>query len=239
MSFEEAMAQALENRPDLMSARFNQSNRTLELGYARNQLLPALNLNASVWSPGISGTRILFLNDNPLSGIIVGKVPGDASQAFRDARNLKYKNWSVYLTLDIPFNTVFSRAAEAQAKLALEQSIRRERHLEQQAELEVEMALRAIRSDYEQVEAYGAARDLAEQKLRAEEAKFKAGLSNNYFVLQYQRDLAQARSFELRAIIDYNLSNSLLDRVLGISFKTRNINLADLPFGSSLKEKAE
>lgn len=91
------------------------------------------------------------------------------------------------------------------------------------------MALRAIRTNYEEVEAYGAARDLAEQKLRAEEAKFKAGLSSNYFVLQYQRDLAQARSLELRAIIDYNLANSLLDRILGISLQTRNINLADLP----------
>jgi outer membrane protein TolC len=239
MNFEDALGQALENRPDLMSARLAQKNKDLELGYARNQLLPALNLNASFWSPGISGTQILFLDNNPLSGIIVGKLPGGPSQAFRDAREFKYKNWSVYLTLDIPFATIFSRAAAAQAKLALEQSVRRQRQLEQQAELEIETALRAIRSDYEQVEAYGAARDLAEQKLQAEEAKFKAGLSNNYFVLQYQRDLAQARSLELRAIIDYNLSNSLLDRVLGISLKTRNINLADLPFGAALKEKAE
>ncbi len=229
MGFEEALGQALENRPDLISASFDQKNKDLQLGYARNQLLPALNLNLSFWSPGISGTQILYLDNNPLSGIIVGKVPGGAARAFRDAGSLNYKNWSVYLTLDIPFNTIFSRAAAAQAKLALEQSVRRQRQLEQQAELEIEMALRAIQSNYEQVEAYGAARDLAAQKLRAEEEKFKAGLSSNYFVLQYQRDLAQARSLELRAIIDYNLSNSLLDRILGISLKTRNINLADLP----------
>lgn len=233
MSFEEALGQALQNRPDLRSAGLDLKNKDLELGYARNQLLPALNLNASFWSPGISGTRILFLDDNPLSGIIVGKVPGGASRAFQDARNLKYKNWSVYLTLDIPFNTFLSRAAASRAKAALEQSVRRQRQLEQQAELEIETALRAIRSNYEQVEAYGAARGLAEQKLQAEEAKFKAGLSNNYFVLQYQRDLAQARSLELRAIIEYNLANSLLDRVLGISLKTRNINLGDLPAASA------
>jgi outer membrane protein TolC len=239
MSFEEALGQALENRPDLISSRFDQENKDIELGYARNQLLPTLNLNASFWSPGISGTQVLFLDNNPLSGIIAGKIPGDASQAFRDALDLKHQNWSVYLTLDIPFNTIFSRAAAAQAKLTLDQSIRRQRHLEQQAELEIETALRAIRSNYDQVEAYGAARDLARQKLRAEEEKFKAGLSSNYFVLQYQRDLAQARSLELRAIIDYNLSNSLLDKVLGISLKTRNINLADLPFGPVPKEKPE
>ncbi len=239
MSFEEALGQALGNRPDLMSAGFDQKNKGLELSYARNQLLPALNLNASLWSPGISGTQILFLDNNPLSGVVVGKIPGGASQAFRDASAFSYKNWSLYLTLDIPFNTIFSRAAAARAELALEQSVRRQQHLIQQAELEIETALRAIRSDYELVEAYRSARDLAAQKLRAEEEKFKAGLSSNYFVLQYQRDLAQARSLELRAIINYNLSNSLLDRVLGISLKTRHINLADLPFGSALKEKAE
>jgi len=229
MSFEEAMGLALESRPDLVSARFDQKNRALDLSYSKNQLLPALNLNASYWSPGISGTRILFQDDNPLSGIVVGRIPGGASDALQDAWGQKYKNWSLYLSLDIPLNTVVSRAAAAQAQLALEQSARRQRQLEHQAELEVEMALRAIRSNFEEVEAYGAARDLAEQKLRAEEAKFKAGLSSNYFVLQYQRDLAQARSLELRAIIDYNLANSLLDRILGISLQTRNINLADLP----------
>jgi outer membrane protein TolC len=229
MSYEEALSQALANRPDLMSADFDQKNKDLELGYARNQLLPALNLNLSFWSPGISGTQVLYLDNNPLSGIVVGKIPGGPGRAFQDARDFKYQNWSVYLTLDIPFNTIFSRAAAAQAKLALEQSVRRQRQLEQQAELEIETTLRAIRSDYEQVEAYGAARDLAAQKLQAEEEKFKAGLSSNYFVLQYQRDLAQARSLELRAIVNYKLSNSLLDKVLGISLKTRNINLADLP----------
>jgi outer membrane protein TolC len=229
ITFDEAMALARENRPDLLSSVYDLKNRGLDLFYARNQLLPSLNLNASYWSPGISGTQILFLDNNPLSGIIIGKIPGGASKAFRDALDFKYRNWSIYLTLDIPLNTVFSRAAAAQAKLSLEQSARQSRRLEQQAEFEIESALRALQSDFEQVQAYRVARELAEQTLQAEEAKFKAGMSNNYFVLQYQRDLAQARSLELRAVIDYNLSCSLLDRVMGVSLKTRNIKLTDVP----------
>jgi outer membrane protein TolC len=232
MSFEEAMRLARENRPDLVSSQYDIKNKDVELFYARNQLLPALNLNASYWSPGISGTQLLYLDNNPLSGIIIGKIPGGASRALKDAWNFKYKNWSVYLTLDIPLNAVISRAAAAQAELSLAQSSRKLKYLEQQAELEAEMALRAIQTNYEQVEAYRAARDLAEQKLQAEEAKFKAGMSNNYFVLQYQRDLAEARSAELRAIIDYSLSLSRLDRVLGVSLKTKNIKLTDVPPGT-------
>jgi outer membrane protein TolC len=229
ITFDEAMALARENRPDLLSSEYEFKNKSLDLFYARNQLLPSLNLNASYWSPGISGTQILFLDNNPLSGIVIGKIPGGASKAFRDALDFKYRNWSVYLTLDVPLNTVFSRAAAAQAKLGVEQTVRQQKRLEQQAEFEVESALRSLRSDYDQVQAYRVARELAEQTLEAEEAKFKAGMSNNYFVLQYQRDLAQARSLELRAIIDYNLSSSLLDRVTGVGLKTRNIKLTDVP----------
>jgi outer membrane protein TolC len=231
LTFEEALGLARQNRPDLLSSKIEVENKNLELFYARNQLLPALNLNASYWSPGLSGTQILYLDNNPFSGIVVGKIPGGSSNAFKDAANFKYKNWSVYLTLDIPLNTVLSRAAAAQAKLSQGQAAKKFTYLEQQAELEIETALRAIQTDYERVEAYRVASDLAQQKLQAEEAKFKAGLSSNYFVLQYQRDLAQARSAELRAIIDYNLSRSRLDRAMGVSLSKRNIKLTDVPSG--------
>jgi outer membrane protein TolC len=227
LSLDEAIRLARANRPDLQSSQIELENKDLELFYARNQLLPALNLNASYWSPGISGTQILYWNNDPLSGIVIGKIPGGASNALKDALNFKYKNWSIYLSLDIPMNSILSRAAAAQAKLNQEQSVKKLKYVEQQAALEIKMALRAIQTDYERVEAYKVASDLSEKKLQAEEAKLKTGLSTNYFVLQYQRDLADARSAELRAIIDYNLSRSRLDRALGVSLKNWNIKLTD------------
>ena len=47
---------------------------------------------------------------------------------------------------------------------------------------------------------------LAERRLEAEEKKFAAGMSTSFEVFQAQRDLAQARSNELRAVLDYNKS---------------------------------
>ena len=59
--------------------------------------------------------------------------------------------------------------------------------------------------DAEQLTLYSrAARDLAEQKLAAEEKKFAAGIQTTFFVFQAQRDLAQARTNEIKAIADYN-----------------------------------
>ena len=51
-----------------------------------------------------------------------------------------------------------------------------------------------------------AARALAQRRLEAEQKKFTAGTSTSFFVFQAQRDLSEAQSNELRAVLDYNKS---------------------------------
>ncbi len=227
LDVEDAFATALRNRPDLEAAALLLKSRELDLTYARNQSLPALNLNANYWSPGVSGDRILYLDDNPLTGVVLGKIPGGASLAMKDALGFRYRNWSVSVSLDIPLSTVLTRAAAAQAKTALSQQSVQVKSAERQARLEVKTAVRAVATNAERVGAYRAARELAEEKLAAEEAKLKAGLSTNFMVLQYQRDLAQTRMLEVRALIDYTLSLGRLDRATGTSLDRRKIKLTD------------
>jgi outer membrane protein TolC len=69
------------------------------------------------------------------------------------------------------------------------------------------------------------ARELAQKKLEAEEEKFKVGLSTNYFILQYQRDLANAQIMELRAVVDYNISLANLSRVQGTGLEGQNAGI--------------
>ena len=56
------------------------------------------------------------------------------------------------------------------------------------------------------VETVRAATALAEQRLDAEQKRFEVGMSTAALVIQAQRDLAQARTNELAAILAYNLS---------------------------------
>jgi len=228
VNLDEALFNAMENRPDLNATRIDLKNKEINLTYSRNQLLPDLSLQASYWSPGITGDQILYLNDNAFSGIIVGTIPGSASDAIKDAFNFKYKNWSVGLTLSIPLNSILSRAAYAQARVNLEQSMLRLKNQEQQIFLEIKNTVRAVQTNYKRVQSYKVARELAEKKLEAEEEKLRVGLSTNYFVLQYQRDLANAQTTELKAIIDYNLSLALLNRALGITLKEKNISITKI-----------
>ena len=56
-----------------------------------------------------------------------------------------------------------------------------------------------VESSLKRYEAAPSARELAEQRLDAEQSRFDVGLSTNYFVVQAQRDLATAQNTELRA----------------------------------------
>lgn len=232
ISLDKALLIAMENRPDLQATKIDLKNRELNLNYARNQLFPDLRLQGSYWSPGISGDQILYEGGNALTGKIIGKIPGGSSDALKDTFNFKYKNWSLGLTLSYPLNNLLSRAYYAQAKLSLDQARLEIENQEQQIFLEIKTAVRAVQTNYQRVEAYRIARELAQKKLEAEEEKFKVGLSTNYFILQYQRDLASAQIMELKATVDYNISLAHLRRVQGIGHKNQNIS-------SYFKEKRE
>lgn len=227
VSFDEALAQALASRPDLAANRTTILNSRIDFGVARNQLLPKLDLQLSYWSPGISGDRILYLNDDPFLGVVIGKVSGSGSNAFRDATKFRYRNWTVGLTLSVPVGDVVGRANLALARLALDQNTARVKNQEQQISLEVGDAVRSVETDAKRVDAYRIARELAAKRLEAETKKLGVGLTTNYFVLQYQEELANAKSMEIKALVDYNLSLARLERSVGSSLRTRNITVAD------------
>lgn len=228
VKLDEILLLAMENRPDLNATRIDLKNKETNLSYSKNQLLPDLSLQASYWSPGITGDQILYEDNDALQGKVIGTAPGSPTDALKDAINFRYKNWSIGLTLSIPLNSVFSRAAYAQARVNMEQSMLRLKNQEQQLFLEIKNAVRAVQTNYKRVQSYKVARELAEKKLEAEEEKLRVGLSTNYFVLQYQRDLANAQTQELKAIIDYNLSLARLDRAAGVSLKNKNIKISEI-----------
>ncbi|MGB2906838.1 MAG: TolC family protein [Candidatus Aminicenantaceae bacterium] len=223
---DEALKVALLNRPDLQALRYDLENRDLDLSFARNQLLPDLSLAFNYWSPGISGTQLIYQDNDPYTGIVVGQVPGTGVDSLRDAFNFEYRNWAIGLTLTIPTQTFLTRAAESRARLALDQSLTQIKSQEKQIFLEVRNAVRLVNTNYKRVQAYQVARDLAERKLEVEEKKLRVGMTTNYIVLQHQRDLANARSTLLRAALDYVLTQAQLDLALGITLNKKNIKMA-------------
>jgi outer membrane protein TolC len=228
ISLDQALTIAMTSRPDLKISKIGLETQNINFSYAKNQLLPDLSVSASISSPGISGTQLIYDSAGALYGNVIGTVPGYPSQAWKDAFNFKYQNWSVGVTLRINLSDYLTRAAYAQAKLSMDQALVSLKQEEQSVVLEIRNAVRTLETSYLQVQAFKKARELAEQKYQNEQEKLRVGQSTDYFVLQYLRDMQTARVSELNSIISYNVAIAGLDRSMGTLLEKRNIKIADI-----------
>jgi outer membrane protein TolC len=226
ISLDEALAVALQHRPDLQALRIGVRAGEFDVSLARNQTLPGLNLSASLWSPGVSGTRLIYPDSDPF-GDPIERIPGGRSDSLRDVFGFKFVNVSVGLSLDVPVGNLLSRAATARARVGLEQKTLEVKKLEQEILTRVKIAVRDVGMNFERIQTLKRASELARKQLEAEEEKLKAGYSTSYFVLQYQSELSLQRSQELAAMIEYRLALAGLSRELGTSLAERNIRVGD------------
>jgi outer membrane protein TolC len=215
-----AVRNALENRTDLFAARKNVENADSAVALANNQELPQIDLVASYGTTGIGGTQIE--REDGFGGAIIRTVPGGYGDALGNVFGRDFPTWTFGFNISYPIFNRSADAAEARAALSREQSRATLRRLEMLVTAEVRSAARAVETNLKRVESTRAARVLQERRLDAEEKRFAAGMSTNFFVTQAQRDLSLAQVAELRAIADYRNSLVNFERVQeaggGVSF---------------------
>ncbi len=222
ISLEEALAIAYRQSPDLKTQRKTIETNELNMKVAKNQMLPSLDLSFSYWSPGLSGTEIVFDPVNPFAPPI-GEIVHPPSEAMEEAFSFEYDNWNVGLTLSIPLSSLTTKADYVRARMETEKSQLELKNVERQIFLEVRDAVREMDTNYKRVQAYRVSRELAQKRLEAEVKKLDVGLTTNYFVLQYQEELAREESLLLNAMVDYLIAVARLERSLGTSLEKRNI----------------
>jgi outer membrane protein TolC len=222
-----AITTALEKRTDLQAARKSVENAENARQFARNQVLPALDVTGAYGSQGRGGTQVRDEQNQPL----VPPIGGGYGDALSDAVGLDFPTWSLALNLSYPIRNRTAKASEARAQVALDQARASLRRLELQVTSEVRTAARAVDTNFKRVESTRAARVLQERRLDAEEKRFAAGMSTNFLVTQAQRDLALAEVAELRAVADYRKSLVAFERVQeaggGVSFATSSTTTAN------------
>jgi len=205
-----AVENALQNRTDVVAARKSLERSDVSLQFRRNQLLPSVNLVADYGASGAGGTE--FVRDDPF-GPVVETIPGGYGDALSEVIGRDFPTWTIGVNFSYAVPNRSAKAAAAQAQLGKEQALASLRRLELQVAAEVRTAGRAVESGAKRVASTKAARELAAERLDAEEKKFAAGMSTNFLVTQAQRDLAVAEVNELRAIADYAQSVVNFQRV--------------------------
>ena len=118
----------------------------------------------------------------------------------------EFPSWTASLNMSYPIGANPQGVALARTQLQYSQQQTQLRNAELQVATQVREAGRQALTNQRRVETTTISRQLSERRLEAEERKLAAGTSTSFFVFQAQRDLAQARNNELRAIIDYQRS---------------------------------
>lgn len=197
------IAQALEQRTDLIQAKLDLANRNIELVFNKNQVLPTLDIAASLRFNGISDSV------------------GNSIDEF----DTKRREWELGLVFRYPLANRQAKSRVRQTRLAMRQQLLRIKELEERIMEEVRRAARGVLASSKLVQASKAASRLAQKQLEAEEKKLKVGLATVFTVLQFQEDLAVERSNEIRSLTAYRQALINLDAVKSTLLQANRIVL--------------
>jgi len=199
-----AMRNALERRSDLQQARKNLEAQDVNIRYSRNQTLPDVTASIDYGLTGLGGTQ--FVRGAGFPGPIIGQTERGFGTVLGDLFGNDFPSWTASLNVRYPIGANPQEASLAKARLEYGQQQARLRNAELQVAAQVREAGRQMLTNQRRVDTTTVSRQLSERRLQAEERKLTAGTSTSFFVFQAQRDLAEARNNELRAMIDYQRS---------------------------------
>lgn len=183
-----ALLEAETLRPELVLARQDLKFRQLDLIAQKNLLLPDLRFTSTYdW--------------NALGSRLDGSSPDGA---FHNLGLGNFNNWSLGLRLDVPIGFRDAHAAVRAARLNLARSYNQLRDQELKVQRNLIFAYRRIFEFYAQIEAQQAQRIAYAEQLQARFKEFLAGRGTLDFLLESQRNWADALRAEYDAIVQYN-----------------------------------
>jgi HAE1 family hydrophobic/amphiphilic exporter-1 len=160
-----------------------------------------------------------------LSDVVAGQFVGGYGQALRNMFTQKFHTISFGVNINIPWKNRLAEANLGRAKEQTKQIDLQTRRQIQDIETQIRNDVQAIEFAKMRIEAARAQQQFAQQQLEGEEKRFAAGLVTTFFVLQRQNDLAIAKGQYIRALTDYNKLVAQLQRDIGTTLSTNNIEV--------------
>jgi len=229
IDLESSLRTGLEQRPELIAARLEIRGKGLQRKAAENQLLPRLNIVGSIGANGLSGSPSGPAFEFPLgAGETVEIAPnpfaqGGYGRALELLHDGRFYSYSIGAVVEIPLSNAKAKADYTAANLGLEQSRLALQKLEEGVTLEIKQAVSNLETDLRSIDATRLARELAEENLRNQQARYDVGLVTTKDLLDFQDKLTQARAAEVQALTTYNSDLAEMRRVEGSLLSARNV----------------
>ena len=219
MTLQEAIETSLRNRPELARVKLQMEQNEVNRRFYTREGKPKVDLRASYGSLGTAGTVF-----ETIAGEVFERptqIPdpddprfGSFGTAWGQAFGFDFISWGIFFDVTIPLRKRSNNADLAMADISERQLNTQMKNQQQLVIVEVRNAYETIATRSKSLEAAGAAHRLAQEQLDGENKRFEAGLSTNFEVLRFQRDLANIQVSELRAQVDYELALTSLQKAM-------------------------
>ena len=237
ITLDEAIARAMERRPELEQNRLLREQVEVDREYYRRDGRPTVDLVASLTNTGrageIFGSEFVDSDGDGVPDTRLQNVPQPSSPFFGAFGNswgqvfgFDYINYTLGISVEIPLKNRDNDAERARILIRDRRLASQLKNQQQMIIVEVRNAYESIATQRKRLEAAGVARQLSEAQLEGENRRFQAGLSTNFEVLRYQRDLSQSQVQELRARVDYQQAVTDLEKAMYTIVDSNDIMLA-------------
>ena len=240
-----AITAAIVNRPELEQIKFRTQLKEVDRRFFKDQLKPQIDLFATYRLTGTAGTpvgsttpgvvgisqldsRIVVTDiiNQPTTGAVVPeRFVGGYFRSLATLLSNDFRTYQIGVQFSFPVGNNVAEANYGRTLAELRQLDAEQRRLVQSIQVEVRNALQAVEAARQRFEAARASRVAAEAQLQGEEERFRAGLSTNFFVLDRQNQLSEARGREAQALTDYNKAIADLQRVTGTTMTANNVTV--------------
>lgn len=238
----ESLRVGYDQRPELLAARANVDGRQVERKIAENQLLPRLDLIASIGLNGLGGNDAGLVAPTPtvppgqptptpggFSFVPNPQVLGGYSRSLELLTDGRYYQYLIGAQIVIPISNASAKADYAQAKVNAETARLDLRQTEENVTLEITQTVNNLKASLRRIEATRVARELAEENVRNQQARYDVGLATTKDLIDFQDRLTQAQREEITALTTYNILLAQLFFSEGTLLDRRNVMLARSP----------
>ena len=219
----EFMSTAFENRYDYRATLIAADVQNVRLKFARNQLLPQLDVIATY---GFNGLSTNF--------------SGSENQIF----SADTPQWSVGFNFQVPLGNRQPRAQYNAIAGQKEQAILKVQESELQVNVDVDTVISRIETNRQRVQTARQTRELGEQAVRIAYRRLDEGLISAFDVIDQQRKLYDAKSREIASTAELNKSITQLWLVTGTVLQREGIHFREPtdtihinPLGVSIRER--
>jgi outer membrane protein len=218
-----AIDTALANRPELEQLAIKLSQNDINTQLDQNTKKWRWDLVGSFGSVGVGGPQSFDTTGKPrVSPEFVGGLGNSYKTLFGEGLT----NWSIGFNVRIPLRDHAIQAQMAEHKVQRQQTLMDRKNQEQTIIVEIRNAVQALDTNKKRVDMAKVARELAEEQLEGETKRFQAGLSENFRVLDRQRQLSQAQGVELRELITYKKSVIDLQKAMYTLLEANDFEIA-------------